>query len=256
VKAKTLGVLALLVGGLLGSSTAASPRLGNLVQEQSPALSGAAEALPQHPARERVQDERQGRRPVLLVPGWSGRRVELSALRERFLRDGWAELDVLALEFVDPVGSNLEHARELEDALRRMLSQTGAQEVDIVAHSMGGLAVWLLLQEKGDLFPVRRVVFLGSPLQGTVVAHLAWGAGGREMRPGSEFLERLQAGGQPQDWVEALTIRTPLDLNVVPGYGATLPGLGDRLICCPTHQGLLDHEETYRVARSFLERGR
>jgi triacylglycerol lipase len=256
VKAKTLGVLVLLAGGLLGSAAAAIPRLGDPVHEQSFPLSGAAEAGAHNPARESVQDEGRGRRPVLLVPGWSGRLTELLALRERFLRDGWAEWDVLAMEFVDPVGSNLEHARELEDALHQLLSQTGAQEVDIVAHSMGGLAVWLLLQEKGGLLPIRRVVFLGSPLQGTVVAHLAWGAGGREMRPGSDFLEGLQAGGQPQNWVEALTIRTPLDLNVVPGYGATLPGLGDRLICCPTHQGLLDHEETYRVARNFLERGR
>jgi triacylglycerol lipase len=192
----------------------------------------------------------------VLVPGWLGRLHELGALRERFLRDGWADWDVLALEFADPVGSNLDHARELEEAIHLLLSQTESEEVDIVAHSMGGLAVWLLLQEKGHQLPVRRVVFLGSPLQGTVVAHLAWGAGGREMRPGSEFLERLQAGGQPQEWVEALTIRTPLDLNVVPGYGATLPGLGDRMICCPTHQGLLDHEETYRVAREFLVQGR
>ncbi len=76
------------------------------------------------------------------------------------------------------------------------------------------------------------------------------------MRPESEFLQRLQGGGPPQEWVEVLTIRTPLDLNVVPGYGATLPGMGDRVVCCPTHQGLLDHEETYRVARDFLVHGR
>jgi triacylglycerol lipase len=256
VKAKTFGVLVLLLGGLLGSGSAALPGWGNLMQEHGSTVLVPLGSLRQDRVREAVQDEGRDRRPVLLVPGWLGRLPELSALRDRFLRDGWAEWEVLALEFVDPVGSNLEHARELEDALQHLLSQTGAREVDILAHSMGGLAVWLLLQERGDLLPIRRVVFLGSPLQGTVVAHLAWGEGGREMRPGSEFLDRLQAGGQPQNWVEALTIRTPLDLNVVPGHGATLPGLGDRLVCCPTHQGLLDHEETYRVARSFLERGR
>lgn len=160
------------------------------------------------------------------------------------------------MEFEDPVGSNLEHAQEVEAAVEALLARTGAAEVDIVAHSMGGLAVWTLLQSKGDRTPIRRVVFLGSPLQGTVTAYLAWGMGGQEMRPGSDFLTTLEAGPDPQRWVEAITIRTPLDLNVVPGDAATLPGIGDRVVCCPTHQGLLDHEETFRIARDFLLVGR
>jgi triacylglycerol lipase len=117
---------------------------------------------------------------------------------------------------------------------------------------MGGLALWALLQQKGDLLPIRRIVFLGSPLQGTLVAHLAWGEGGEEMRPGSEFLQALEAGPTPDHWVEALTIRTPLDLHILPSEGGTLPGMGDRVVCCPTHQGLQDHEETFTLARDFL----
>jgi hypothetical protein len=43
---------------------------------------------------------------------------------------------------------------------------------------------------------------------------------------------------------------------VVPNSGATLPGMGDRVVCCPTHQGLQDHEETFRILRNFLLFGR
>ncbi len=211
---------------------------------------GAQEALP----HQEGEGPSRGL-PVLLVPGWLGRGRDLTALRDRLLRDGWEARQVMALEFVDPVGSNRDHARELEEALGRLLAESGAREVDVVAHSMGGLAVWLLLQEKGYQLPIRRVVFLGSPLQGTLTARLAWGEGGEEMRPGSPFLRELMGGPQPQHWVEALTIRTPLDLNVVPGSGGTLPGLRDRMVCCPTHQGLLDHEGTYQLAREFLLRG-
>jgi len=194
--------------------------------------------------------------PVLLVPGWSKGSQELNPLRERLMRDGWPEGWVLALDFQNPVGSNREHAREIREAIQDLLDRTGSRQVDVVAHSMGGLALWLLLQREGDLIPIRRVVFLASPLQGTLVAHLAWGAGGEEMQPGSEFLEELQRGPAPGHWVDALTIRTPLDLTVVPNTGATLPGLGDRLVCCPTHQGLQDHEETFRILRDFLLFGR
>lgn len=193
--------------------------------------------------------------PILLVPGWMGRSLDMMALKERFLRDGWDEKEVFPLEFIDPVGSSVEHADELKEAIQNLLLETGAREVDIVAHSMGGLAVWVLLQEEGVLLPVRRVVFLATPFQGTVTAHLAWGEGGPEMIPGSDFLQGLQRRGWPQQWVNALAVRTPLDLTVVPWDGATLLGIGDRVICCPTHQGLLDHEETYIIVRDFLEHG-
>jgi triacylglycerol lipase len=174
------------------------------------------------------------------------------ALKERLVRDGWADDRVFAFEFADPVGSSEDHATELEAILQRILASTGAGEVDIVAHSMGGLAVWTLLQREGWGFPINRAVFLATPFQGTVTAYLAWGAGGPEMIPGSEFLRNLQRNGWPQRWVNALAIRTPLDLTVVPGEGATLLGMRDRVVCCPTHQGLLDHEETYAAIRDFL----
>ena len=75
------------------------------------------------------------------------------------------------------------------------------------------------------------------------------------MVPGSDLLAALAEGPPPQRWVDVLTIRTPLDLTVVPWEGSTLLKSRDRLICCPTHQGLLDHEETFGVIRTFLQGG-
>jgi triacylglycerol lipase len=195
------------------------------------------------------------RRPVLLVPGWLGRLEDLLPLHLRLVRDGWGAEEVMALEFADPVGSSVDHARELEAALKGLLARTGAGEVDVVAHSMGSLALWAYLQSRGNPLGIRRVVFLAAPFQGTITAHLAWGEGGREMVPGSDFLKKLHEGSPPQQWVDVLTIRTPLDLTVVPWEGSTLLQSRDRLICCPTHQGLLDHEETFGVIRDFLIRG-
>ncbi len=198
------------------------------------------------------KEEPSIRRPVLLVPGWLGRSMDMMPLKERLVRDGWREREVFPLEFDDPVGSSFDHAEELDWVIQRILGDTQASEVDIIAHSMGGLAVWVLLQEKGFLLPIHRVVFLATPFQGTVTAYLAWGAGGPEMIPESEFLKDLERGGWPQRWVNSLAIRTPLDLTVVPGYGASPLGIEDRVVCCPTHQGLLDHEETYTLIRDFL----
>jgi triacylglycerol lipase len=189
--------------------------------------------------------------PVLLVPGWSDGGDELAPLRGRLLAAGWPPDDVEIIEFEDPEGSNVQHAGELGTAVERTLRRTGQPQVDIVAHSMGGLATRCYLLD-GGASSVRRVVFLATPHQGTMSANLAWGEGAREMEPGSAFLLDLIRGRPVPEGVRAITIRTPLDLHVVPNESATLPGIPDVEICCPTHAGLLDDEQTFRAIERFL----
>jgi triacylglycerol lipase len=189
--------------------------------------------------------------PVLLVPGWLDTARDLAALRIRFIAAGWSHVETLT--FRDPAGSNREHALEIDSAVTRMLADTGAEEIDIVAHSMGGLATrWYLLTH--DPAPVRRAAFLGSPHQGTLTAHLAWGAGGDEMTPGSDFLEALNEAPPVPEGVGAITVRTPIDTRVVPGESATLPGIQDHTVCCPTHVGLIRDDGVFRIVLDFLER--
>lgn len=192
------------------------------------------------------------RRPVLLVPGWSDGKEELRALVERLRDSGWGRDSVMALEFADPVGSNVAHAGEIARAVTRLQERTGSGEVDVVAHSMGGLALRRYLLD-GGAEEVRRAVFLATPHRGTVSAHLAWGEGAREMEPGSRFLLDLLRGRALPRGVRAITVRTPLDLHVIPNESATLPGLPNLEVCCPTHAGLLEDDRTFELIRRFLE---
>lgn len=192
--------------------------------------------------------------PLLLVPGWGDQARELASLRAWFIEAGWPPGRVVAMEFDDPVGSNRLHAVEVGaevDALRRA---TAADEVDIVAHSMGGLAVRHLLAESGGA-GVRRVVFLATPHRGTVAAYLAWGEGSEEMEPGSPFLDSLNAGSPVPEDVRVLAVRTPVDMRVVPGESAHLPDAANVRnveVCCPTHPGLLEDPQTFREMVAFL----
>ncbi len=197
--------------------------------------------------------EAAARTPVLLVPGWGDGPSQLLDLHTRFVLSGWNEGTVRMMAFRDPVGSNLEHAEELARAIEDLRTATGAERVDVVAHSMGGLATRQYLSAKRHGPPVRRVVFLATPHRGTLMAHLAWGEGGEEMVPESPFLERLNASPPVPPGVRVMTIRTPVDLQVLPTANATLPGADNVEICCPTHSGLLEDRETFIRIRSFLE---
>lgn len=196
--------------------------------------------------------------PVLLVPGWGDEATSMEPLRTRFTNAGWPESRVSVLSFRDPVGSNAAHAEEIGRAVRVLRGLTGEPRVDIVAHSMGGLAVRQFFLSEGEAGReaghVRRVVFLGTPHRGTMVAVLSWGDGGREMVPGSPFLTSLNEAPAVPPGVKALAVRTPVDLRIIPASSAILRGEGveNVEICCPTHVGLVDDNETFDRVRDFL----
>ncbi len=223
------------------------------VQAEVPAeaaLGDAAARVPAEPTRDPEPPI-----PVLLVPGWGDMAVTMEPLRRRFTAAGWPESRVSVLSFRDPVGSNESHAAEIDRAVRILRGLTGAPRIDVVAHSMGGLATRHFLQVGDEAVRVRRAVFLGTPHRGTVVAVLSWGDGGREMVPGSVFLNRLNAGPPVPDGVQALAVRTPLDTRVIPASSAILHGEGVRNLelCCPTHQQLVDDDRTFEEILLFLQ---
>lgn len=188
------------------------------------------------------------RYPVLLVPGWSDRARALHHLYEYLHLQGWAT--VRTLEFRDRYGSNHVHALEIAEALGA-LSEVATGRVDIIAHSMGGLAVRRCLRDPAQQRRVRRVIFLGTPHRGTWVAWLAWGDGGREMRPGSRFLRELNSEPLPPT-VRALTLRAPFDVRVVPGSSAALPAVEHARIRFATHRSLLRSRAALQRVRDAL----
>jgi len=192
--------------------------------------------------------------PVLLVPGWSDTGRAMAALQIRLVSAGWSPESVEVVTFKEPAGGNRAHARELSDTIDAVLARTGAARLDVVAHSMGGLAVRAYLREHGGA-KVRRVVFLATPQRGTLAAYLAFGRGRYDMIPDSPFLQWLNAGPPVPEGVEAMTVRTPLDAHVLPSESGTLEGVEDQVVCCPTHAGLIQSLEAFRLVRRFLEEG-
>lgn len=222
--------------------------------EASAQVVPAVRMAPAGPSAVEAPEAPEAPAPVLLVPGWGSNERALAPLALRLVASGWSPELVTALDFVDPFGSNLEHAREIAAAVDTLRARTGAARVDIVAHSMGGLATRLYLEDGGAAF-VRRVVFIATPQRGTWTAYLAFGHSRDEMIPGSEFLESLNRGPAVPPGVEALTVRTWIDAHIVPETSATLPGVPDLRVCCPTHRGLLADTEVFRAIRAFLLTG-
>lgn len=89
--------------------------------------------------------------------------------RQEVRRDPGAR--IFAITFSDPHASYRQNARELARAIDIIRQETGAAEIDLVAHSMGGLACREYLDGPQD--GVRRLIMAGTPNHGSLEADLA-----------------------------------------------------------------------------------
>jgi triacylglycerol lipase len=193
--------------------------------------------------------------PVVLVHGWLSRGRSLRFLARHLQRNGWPDSHVLPIDFRDSCGSNIEHAAEIDAAIETLRSRTGAAEVDVVAHSMGGLALrWYFACRSRSLPPpVRRAVFIATPHRGTWLSLLAWGKGAPEMRPGSKFLRRLETHDLP-DSVQTFTVRTVIETHVIPWHSATWPAAhADHVVPLAPHGFMLRSRAVSSTVQRFLE---
>lgn len=160
--------------------------------------------------------------PVILIHGYFADRGYFRPLARRLDALGVAPVYAPGSRaLIAPIGT---FAEELHEHVERIVAGTGQPRVVLVGHSMGGLVARAYMARHGKR-RVARLVTLGTPHHGSLLAHLGVGANAREMRPGSAFLERLEreegAGGPG---VETLSIFSRHDNMVLPQASGRLEG--------------------------------
>lgn len=161
----------------------------------------------------------------------------------------------------------IESAHRLAAQLRALQRAEPGREVDLVAHSQGGVIVLAFLQllyEPGDPSypPLGTVVTFASPLDGAPLAAVAREVGGeiglapavRDLAPGSHLMQRLAATELPGT-IELTTIGASTDV-VVPGNVATTDGAAHTVVFSgwSAHSSIVTDDDALRAARAALER--
>jgi triacylglycerol esterase/lipase EstA (alpha/beta hydrolase family) len=96
------------------------------------------------------------------------------------------------------LGRTAAAARQLAWYVDHVRHTTGAQQVDIVGHSMGGVVARYYVALLGGDGAVNNLVTLGSPHGGTDVSKFGVGHANRELLTGSKLVQRLAAAPAPQ----------------------------------------------------------
>jgi pimeloyl-ACP methyl ester carboxylesterase len=192
----------------------------------------------------------EGRLPVVLVHGYFCNR----ALWRPFARWLAARGHPVSSVNLEPVfGSIDDYAPTLARAIDALREATGHEQVALVCHSMGGLAARAYLRAHGD-GAIARVVTLGTPHRGTVLARLGRGANARQMRPDSAWLKAL-AAGEPDELRALFTVVLSHHDNIVsPQAYQTLPGARTVEVSAIGHISLALDRRIWGLAAEALDR--
>jgi triacylglycerol lipase len=93
----------------------------------------------------------------------------------------------------------------------------------LVGFSMGGIVSRYYVQRLGGADRVRHFITISAPNHGTAIAWLQNKPGVRQMRPGSDFLNALNADAAMLDRTHFTSIWTPLDLMIIPASSSKMP---------------------------------
>jgi len=189
--------------------------------------------------------------PVLLVHGYFANRGYFRALVRRLEARGVGP--IFAPNFRSWLAPIETFADELHAELERIAAGTGQPRAVVIAHSMGGLAARACIARHGP-GRIARLITVGSPHHGTVLATMAVGRNARQMEPGSAFLAALEAaeasaGGR----VETLSVWTPHDNLVAPQASSRLSWARNVAVPGYGHIGLVESRALVEVLVPELE---
>jgi pimeloyl-ACP methyl ester carboxylesterase len=155
---------------------------------------------PESPGTPAEPTEPEGKRTVLLIPGYGGVAVQLEA-PSRWLAQRDVESEVIYIG--DGLGDLREYAEIVETRAEEIIA-SGAPAPDLIGYSAGGLTARTAFSNQPQSF--RKIVTLASPHQGTWAAVFAGLLGDcpigcQQMQPGSDLLESFPEPQRPADWL-------------------------------------------------------
>ncbi len=134
------------------------------------------------------------------------------------------DAEVIRSEIEGVLNISRNEAGDIAEEIEKIREEHGDRKIDIIAHSMGGLdARWYIEKLGGDEY-VDKLITLGTPHTGTYLAYLGFFTpGGRDMIPGSDFLEELNDGSLAGS-VDYTAVWSKGDYAVIPKEKAKLEG--------------------------------
>jgi triacylglycerol lipase len=138
-----------------------------------------------------VNDVRAAGTPILLAHGIIDNHTVFALMRRQLLRRGFSSIHTFSYS---PLTLDVRRTAERMGAeIEAICEQSGSDQIHVIGHSLGGLIARYYIQRLGGDARVHTLCTLGSPHSGTFAARLIPQRLVRQLRPGSELLQELEA---------------------------------------------------------------
>lgn len=192
---------------------------------------------------------RDPQRPaVLLVHGYLCNRAVWRTLLDSGLL---ARCNVATVNLLPVFGPLDDYADVIHAAVARLATATGAAQVILVGHSMGGLAIRVYLRRHGAA-TVAKVVTIATPHHGTIFGALGAGRNAKQMARGSGFLAELARSLAPEQEARFVCFAARDDNLIVPRSSPLLPQTRHVVFERVGHLAMLEDRRVWLALRDEL----
>jgi triacylglycerol esterase/lipase EstA (alpha/beta hydrolase family) len=183
-------------------------------------------------------------RPVLLVHGVLVNDGVWIAFRRHLRQHGIGP--IYTVNYGPPLADIELFAEQLDTKIDAILSATGAKHVVLVGHSMGGLVARAYLRRFGAS-RIARVITLGTPHHGSVLAYMFPGRSLAQLRPGNSWLAELNRNENDAAPPVITSIWSRHDSMVAPQVSSELEHAENVVLIGIAHNALLAAAEVRRL---------
>lgn len=191
--------------------------------------------------------------PILLVHGYLHDSSAWIYLRWALKKKGLGPIYLINL--ASPLLPIEEFAKQVGRRAMEIEAETGQKQLILIGHSMGGLVGSLYATRFAPEGKVKKVITIGSPLEGTVAAKIGIGPPAREMERNSKFIQDLQKAVKSEQTIRFYHIASKTDQLVIPYRSALIDGDVQKqfLLKDIGHVTMLYSPRVKRKILSFLE---
>ena len=214
--------------------------------------------------------------PILFVHGYTGEAWNWNNMKSRFANDGWSSQLLYAYTFDDnnnlTADGNIQNAKQISNWVDDIFNATGAEKVDLVSHSMGGLSSRYYIKFLDGLNKVDDYVSLGSPHHGLLggievfmsTAAFLYNLNNGDETPGGILDDTIglrvdPIGGAAYNGIHTsgniryTSIYSNGDTIVSPIRTSRLVGANNIEVNGISHTTLLFHEDVYKLVRDAVQ---
>ncbi len=192
-------------------------------------------------------------RPILLLHGIFHNRSAFISLKHRMQKEGWDNIHTF--NYSTTRGNVLQMVEMLAKKVQEILDTTSASQIDIVAHSLGGLVARTFMSLGEGRGKVNKLITLGTPHQGTHLSIFTKGfaraALDGDLKVNSYLIKLLSSTALPRG-SELVSIYSPFDWTISPGENGAAVGVPESSIKNVRldyvgHAGLLYSNEAFEA---------